>query len=140
MSYLLDTCVISETVRNEPDPRVLAWMGICPEDSLYLSSLTFGELERGIARLPDSPKKVRLAHWVNEDLSERFAGRILPVTQEVAVAWGKLRAAVESRGKPLPVIDALIAATARVHHLTLATRDISLLTAEGIEVLNPWKD
>lgn len=140
MSYLLDTCVISELVRKEPCPRVLSWMRSCLEESLYLSAMTMGEVERGIAGLSDSQKKVRFILWVNEDLLRRFSGRILPVTLEVAVTWGKLRALTESKGQPLPVIDALIAATAQVHHLTLVTRDASLLTAEGIEVLNPWED
>jgi len=139
VNYLLDTCMISELVRPAPDPRVLEWIDSAEESALYLSVLTIGELEKGIARLPSSARRRKIERWVREDLADRFAGRVLAVDTAVAEKWGQISGASEARGKPLPVIDALIAATGLVHGLVVATRNVSDLERCGAPCLNPWE-
>ena len=139
MNYLLDTCMISELARPAPDARVLKWIESTEESALYLSVLTIGELEKGIARLPSSARRRKIEHWVRGDLADRFAGRVLAVDTAVAEKWGQISGASEARGKPLPVIDALIAATGLVHGLVVATRNVSDLERCGAPCLNPWE-
>lgn len=139
MNYLLDTCVISELVRLEPDERVLKWVGSAEENALYLSVLTLGELEKGIARLPASARRRKIEAWVRGDLAERFAGRVLAIDAAVAEKWGQSSGASESRGKPLPVIDALLAATSLVHGLVVVTRNTADFERCGARCLNPWE-
>jgi predicted nucleic acid-binding protein len=139
VNYLLDTCVISELVRPEPDERVLKWVGSAEESALYISVLTLGELEKGIARLPASARRRKIESWVRGDLAERFAGRVLAIDAAIAEKWGQLSGASESRGKPLPVIDALLAATGLVHGLVIVTRNTGDFERCGARCLNPWK-
>jgi predicted nucleic acid-binding protein len=138
VTFLLDTCVISELVKPRPDERVVRWVDAVDERKLFLSVLTVGELEKGIAKLPESPRKASLRDWLENDLAERFAERILPVDAAVAVAWGRIQGAAERAGLKLPVIDSLLAATAEVHGLTLATRNVADFERCGAAVFNPW--
>lgn len=138
MSWLLDTCVISELVRPEPASSVVAWIEGCDEESLYLSAITVGELEKGIAKLPESAKKAKLESWVRRDLAERFRNRILSIDEAVAARWGALSGASEAKGQPLPVIDSLIAATGLHHDLTVVTRNTEDLERCGARCFNPW--
>lgn len=139
MSWLLDTCVLSELVKERPEPQVLRWIGSVSEERLYLSALTVGELEKGIALLPDSRRRRRLRAWLSEDLAMRFEGRVLPLDQETALIWGDMQARAEKLGRPLPVIDGLIAATAATYDLTVVTRDIRGMEWSGVRILNPWE-
>lgn len=138
MSFLVDTCLISELVKPRPDPNVLSWIETVDEGRLYLSVLTLGELAKGIAKLPDSPRKDKLLQWVEQDLKDRFAGRILPIEADVAMVWGSLQGGAERAGEKLPVIDALLTATAAIHQLTIATRNVADFTRCGATVFNPW--
>ena len=138
MSFLLDTSVISELVRKTPRLQVLEWIGAQDETSLYLSVVTIGEIEKGIARLPASARKSRLQSWVRRDLVERFGARLLPVDIHAATRWGALAGASEKRGQPLPVIDSLIAATALVHGFAVVTRNVEDFTRCGVACVNPW--
>jgi len=140
VNFLLDTCLISELVKKAPESRVLAWLDRQEETSLYLSVLTFGELHKGIGKLPVSPRRDKLQRWVDNDLAERFAGRILPLDLAVACAWGDLQGLAERGGTRLPVMDSLIAATAMVHGLTVATRNTVDLVRCQAAVFNPWED
>ena len=92
MNYLLDTCMISELTRPVPDARVLTWIESAEESALYLSALTIGELEKGIARLPSSARRRKIESWVRGDLADRFAGRVLAVDVVVTERWGQIRA------------------------------------------------
>lgn len=139
MSWLLDTCVICEPTRKSPSPRVSAWLDGQPEESLYLSVLTLGEIRKGVALLPVGPKRKNLEHWLAHDLVERFAGRILPVDAGVADIWGRRQGAAETKGRPLPTLDSLLAATALANGLTLVTRNTANFAGPGAEVLNPWE-
>lgn len=138
MSWLLDTCIVSELVKPRPNAAVVAWIDGCDEETLHLSAVTIGELEKGIARLNASARRSALERWVRRDLAERFGPRILPVDHAVASRWGAISGAAEARGVPLPVIDCLIAATSLQHLLVVATRNIEDLGRCGARCFNPW--
>jgi toxin FitB len=134
LSYLLDTNVVSELRRRRPNREVVRWIEDAPTTSLFLSVLVVGEIRQGVERLRsrDSIQAGLLEEWL-EGLRRDFTDRILPVTTPVAEAWGRLVAPA-----PLPVVDALIAATALVHGLTLVTRDTGALERTGVPLLDPW--
>ena len=138
MKYLLDTCLISELVRKEPNPAVVSWLDEQDEQTLFLSVLNLGELQKGISKLPDGAKKDELQAWTGLDLVERFTGRILDIDLETALCWGRLQGEAERSGEKLPVMDALIAATAAAHGLTVVTRNVRDMERCGVKVCNPW--
>jgi predicted nucleic acid-binding protein len=137
--FLLDTNVVSELTKKHPDARVRAWIESTDEHLLHLSVLTLGELRKGIDLLPDQRRRETLESWLSRDLTLRFAGRILPIDQVVAERWGQISAGDAARKSPLPVIDALLAATALCHELTLATRNIRDIARSGALVFDPWQ-
>ena len=139
MKYLLDTCVISELVKKKPNRKVVAWITKHDEVNFYLSSLTFGELYKGISKLPKYQRTEKLVEWIEQDLKERFAGKILDIDLLVAKTWGETQGASEASGNPMPAIDGLIAATAITHDLTVVTRNIVDMQQSGAALLNPWK-
>ena len=137
--FLLDTNIISELVKPQPEANVTGWVENTDESLLYLSVLTLGEIRRGIAALPQSRRRATLEAWLDKDLRARFDGRILVIDQEVADRWGLLTAAARNSGIVLPVIDGLLAATALEHNLTLVTRDTGQIPSMGVAVFNPWQ-
>ena len=137
MKYLLDTCVISEVLKTRPNAQVVRWLNGCDESDLALSALTLGEIQKGAARLKDGKRKRSIQHWLDRDLRKRFAERILPIDDEVAMTWGRIQAAADARVEPMPTIDGLIGATAIRHHLTVVSRD-EALARTGALFLNPW--
>lgn len=140
MSYLLDTCCISELVKKEPNPEVEKWIASQDEQSMYLSVITFGELRKGIEKLPDSKKKKELNRWIKEDLNNRFKNRIIYITMDIANKWGEILATAEKQGRSLPAIDSLLAATALVHDLTIVTRNTQDMDGSGVDIINPWSE
>lgn len=138
MKYLLDTCLVSELVRKEPNPEVASWLDERDEQTLYLSVLTIGELQKGVSKLPGGRRKQDLQAWIEHDLAERFSGRILGVDTETALTWGRLQGEAEQRGEKLPVMDSLIAATAITHRLLVVTRNSRDLERCQARVVNPW--
>ncbi len=138
MKYLLDTCAISELVKRKPSKKVLQWIQGCDEDAIYLSVLTIGEIQKGIAKLADSKRKALIQQWLDHDLHNRFVGRIIPISEEIAATWGLIMAEAEKKGKPIPSIDSLIGATAIAHNLTIVTRNTEDLAGTGARLLNPW--
>jgi len=138
MKYLLDTCVISEIIKHQPNKNVLAWIQRQDEDSLYLSVLTFGEIEKGIEKSSDAVRKRNLQLWVEDDLKKRFKGRIIPVNLDVSIKWGAIQGAVELKGNPMPTIDGLIAASGLIHSCVVVTRNTSDMLQSSVELLNPW--
>ncbi len=138
MKYLLDTCVISEAIKSQPDKNVISWIQSQNEDSLYLSVLTFGEIEKGIEKLPDGMRKRNLQLWVEDDLKTRFKGRIISIDLDVAVKWGAVQGNAELTGKAMPAIDGLIAVSGLAHHCIVVTRNIKDMQQSSAELLNPW--
>jgi predicted nucleic acid-binding protein len=138
LKYLLDTCVISELVRKRPEAAVLEWLRAQDDRMMALSVLTIGEIEKGIAKLPSGARRKQLQTWVDRDLTERFYGRLLPISVDVAVQWGKLSGETEKRGLRVPVVDGLLAATAQIHGLTIVTRNTADFTAADVALVNPW--
>jgi hypothetical protein len=137
VTYLLDTNVLSETRKRQPDTGVTEWVAATEPGRLHVSVLTLGEIEQGIARIRargDHQQAAGLERWLRE-MEVGFADRILPVTLPVASAWGR-----QQHVQPLPVVDALIAATARVNGLTVVTRNVKDFQRSGIQVLNPFGD
>ena len=139
MRYLLDTCIISELIKNKPDKNVVLWLTKIEEQNLFLSTLTFGEIYKGIEKVSDVSKKNKLYQWVENDLKERFKNRILPITTKVAIMWGKIQGKAELEGKVVPAIDSLIAATGLANNLIVVTRNISDMKQSDVVLLNPWE-
>lgn len=137
MSFLLDTNAISEWVKPRPNAGLIRWMEAADEDQLFVSVITLAELTYGVERLAAGKRRQRLEDWIRHELPLRFEGRVLPVDIEVAEVWGKAVSRSEIHGRRMGVMDAFLAATAEVHHLTLVTRNVSdfpLLKT----IVNPW--
>ncbi len=109
------------------------------EGMLYLSVLTLGEIRKGLAGLARGKRSTHLETWLEVELQDRFSGRILAIDGPVADRWGLLAAQAKSRGKPLPILDGLLAATALHYNLTVVTRNDSAFKNAQVQVLNPWK-
>jgi predicted nucleic acid-binding protein len=139
VKYLLDTCLISELVKKEPNPGVVNWLDEQDEQTLFLSVLNLGELQKGISKLTDGTKKDELQAWIGLDLVERFSGRILDIDLETALYWGRIQGEAERTGEKLPVMDSLIAATAAAHGLIVVTRNVRDIEKCGVRVCNPWE-
>jgi predicted nucleic acid-binding protein len=138
VSFLLDTNVVSEWVKLRPNAGVLAWLASADEDSVFLSVVTLAELRHGVERLGASRRKRQLDDWLRHELAERFEGRILPIDAAVAEVWGRVVARREAAGRPIDAMDAFIAATARVHDLTVVTRNEADFAGIVEAVLSPW--
>lgn len=139
--WLLDTNVISELGRKTPDPKVKAWLGGLPSDRIFISVLTLGEIDQGIAALKATDPR-RAHHERFRALTEAdFARRILPVDDEVVRLWGALsgRYTLDFGGRA-PVVDTMLAATAQRRRLHLATRNIKNVRALSVSAFSPWTD
>ncbi len=134
MKFLLDTCVVSEAIKDTRDAGVLSWVDATADDLILLSAVTFGELKFGIDRLARGAKRSRLEAWLDDLLSNTPSERILPVTKEIALRWATLR----MERPNTQTIDAQIAATALIHGLILVTRNVKDFTFDGLTVFNPW--
>jgi predicted nucleic acid-binding protein len=138
MNYLLDTCLISELAKSKPDEKVVDWVLSENETSFYISVLTFGELHKGVEKLPESKKKEELRIWIADELKNRFQSRIISIDMRVSILWGKIQCLAEKNGKPMPAIDSLIAATGIAYDLTVVTRNVADMEQSGVKLLNPW--
>jgi predicted nucleic acid-binding protein len=138
VNFLLDTNVISETMKPRPNLGLLGWLAEADEDRTFLSVITLMELRYGVERLAAGRKRKRLEEWLDYDLSLRFESRILAIDARVADASGRLVARSESFGRPIETRGAMIAATAEVHGLTLVTRNVADFEPTVKELLSPW--
>lgn len=138
MNFLLDTNVVSEWVKARPNAGVAVWLEDVDEDRVFISVVTLAELRYGIERMAAGSRRKRLDEWLRNELPLRFEGRVLPVDNVVADAWGKVVARSEAAGRPIGVIDAFISATANVHSLTLVTRNASDFESSLKAIVNPW--
>ncbi len=139
MTYLLDTCVLSEFTRRLPEEKVIRWMDSVGEDDLSISVVTIGEIQRGIEKLPESHRKTELTTWMNEKLIPRFDGRIIPLDMSAMQVWGTLTSRMDAAGLPMGIMDSLIAATALCRNLILVTRNIKDFAGTNLRLINPWE-
>ena len=135
---LLDTNVVSEAMKPEPDAAVRAWLDDQAAETLYLSSVTVAELMFGIGALPDGKRKDRLTAAL-DGVMELFADRILPFDTGAARHYAELAVKARAAGKGFPTPDGYIAAIAASRGFVVATRDASAFDAAGLEVIDPWK-
>lgn len=139
MRYLLDTNVVSEFRRLEPNPGVLDWLNRVNPETVYLSVITIGEVKKGIEKLTDEARQRSLQGWLENDLLARFHQRIVSLDTDVLLVWGSLAARLERDGTPMPAIDALLAASAVHGDFTLVTRNEADFARAGVKLLNPWQ-
>jgi toxin FitB len=137
MKYLLDTNVICEVTAKQPESRVVTWIEAHAHEC-FLSSVSLGEIWKGLHRLPDGKRKRGLVQWA-EGLEADFAGQLLGLDTITLKAWGKLCAKQEAKGFNMDVMDSLLAATALVNHLIVVTRNTADFPAD-VKTLNPWKE
>lgn len=137
--FLLDTNVPSELVRPQPEPKVKTWLAAQSLDALFISTVSFGELRKGIVLRSPGKRRTELEAWIEADLSILFSGRTLSVTRSIAERWGVLDAERQLAGRPLNIADGMIAATALEHGLTLVTRNVKDFVGLGVTSFNPWE-
>jgi predicted nucleic acid-binding protein len=135
---VLDTNVISELWKIEPDSNVLAWIDAQMIETLYLSTITIAELRFGLASMPDGKRRRIYQDRLEREVLPAFTGRILSFDLDASQAYAQLMARAKQAGKSIGKADGYIAATAAARGLTVATRDTSPFEAAGINVINPW--
>jgi len=136
--FLLDTNVISESMRPRPSATVLRWFEARDPAGLFLSVITLGELVAGIRRLESTARRRAHEKWLGDVVVAQFQGRILSFDPDVAWRWGVLVAQTASTGRPRPAIDLQIAAIAAHHGLVLASRNAQDFAGLDLDVVNPW--
>ena len=137
MRYLLDTCILSEPFKRQPDPHVIAWLRSVDQSSLYTPSVVLGEIRKGVEKMPASARREMLEKWL-ADYLRFYADNIVAFDAEVAMTWGKLVGKLQLDGISPPVIDSQIAATALHHGMTLVTRNVRDMQATGVDIFNPF--
>ena len=136
---ILDTNVISELMKATPAPAVLAWMSLQPPDDLFISTVSMAEILYGIEFLPKGKRRDGLLGEAEVTFVQDFSGRILPFDERAARMFGSIVAARRRQGRPIGIADGQIAAIARGHEASLATRDFDGFEGCGIRLVNPWK-
>lgn len=135
---VLDTNVVSEALRPEPDPAVIAWLNSQSANTLYLSSVTLAELLFGVGALPDGARRDRLAEALDRMLG-LFPSRILPFNQDAARRYADMAVRARAAGRPLPIVDGYLAATASAHGFAVATRNTKHFSDTGVPLVDPWQ-
>lgn len=136
---LLDTCVISELIKREPNKNIISWLQAQDEANLFLSILTFDELQKGIQKDSDQNRKKKLKIWIEEDLKKRFENRIIPIDLKVVTNWGSIQGLAELAGRTMPTLDGLIAVSGLTYNCAVATRNTSDMGQSTAELFNPWE-
>lgn len=139
MRFLVDTNVFSEPTKPRPDVAVLKWLASQPTESHAVSAISVGEAKKGIELMVPGKRQSALQQWLKLLLREQFGDRVLPVTRRVALAWGRIMAAEQKRGRKIPLLDGLLLATAAVYGLTIITRNERDFEDRGVPVINPWR-
>ena len=141
MTYLLDTCILSKLRKQKmhPNPSLQSWLEKHKMHNYFISAITIGEFQKGISKLQnvDVHRKMVLEDWLVSELIPYFENRILPVDSNTAIIWGEICGMCEKKGKVLPVLDSLIAATALQHHLILVTENVKDFVYTGVKLFNP---
>jgi predicted nucleic acid-binding protein len=136
--FLLDTNIPSELTKPRPEPRVVRWLELANENEIFISVVTLGEIRKGCALLDPGKRRTTLEQWLENDIRNWFANRILPVDDAIAECWGRLDAKRQQLGKPLNTADGLIAATAIEHELTVVTHNVEDFDSLDVSIVNPW--
>jgi toxin FitB len=137
--YLLDTNVVSEAVKPQPDAKVLHWLQTNSPSRFYISALSIGELEQGIVRSPSPKRAKELRAWLETSLKPSFRNRILGLDETVMTTWGRITGEALNKGRPASLFDSLLAATALTHQFTLVTRNAKDVSMFNVSVFNPWE-
>ncbi len=136
--FLLDTNVISETVKPHPNETVLSWLSAQRPSQLFLPALSIGELMRGARKVADASRRSAYERWIKEELLHQFDGRVVAFDQAAAITWGEIMGDGDRTGRVRPAADAQIAALARRYQLVLVTRNTKDFKPMGVEVVDPW--
>jgi toxin FitB len=136
---LIDTNVISELWKAEPNPDVLAWVDAQTVETLYLSAITVAELRFGLATMPEGKRRTIYQERLENEVLPTFTGRVLPFDLDASKAYADLMARAKAEGKAIGKADGYIAATASACGFMVATRDISPFEAAGLKIVNPWQ-
>lgn len=137
--WLLDTNVVSELRKPNPDSGVVAFVEAQPGDLLFVSEITFGEIRYGIEQLDDPSRRADYHLWLDRELRPLFAGRTLGITEDVIVRWKMMAVAGQRRGHTFGQPDLFIAAIAALENLVVVTRDTSQFVEAGVPVFDPWE-
>ena len=137
---IIDTNVVSELMRESPDPAVLEWFDGHVADALFLSAISEAELRTGAAILPAGQRRDRLVVAIDAMIDQDFAGRVLPFDSPAARSYAEIAVARRKAGKPIMDADCQIAAIARACRATIATRNVKDFESCGIDIINPWND
>lgn len=138
MKWLLDTNVLSESIRPDPNRKVLTWIAAQPGEELAISLITIAELRAGVAALGEISRQRSFDAWMRAYVVPNFGERTLPITLEILVDWIALSLRLSARGRPKAAADLLIASTARIHSLTVVTRNLRDFANTGVVVYDPW--
>jgi predicted nucleic acid-binding protein len=136
---VLDTNVVSEGFKPLPSETVVSWMDAQPSLALFITTITLAEVLYGIEALPPGKRRTRLFETAEEMFAREFAGRILPFDQDAARVFATIKATRSAVGRPISQFDAMIAAIARTHHATVATRNTADFELCGVRLVDPWK-
>ncbi|EIC20136.1 type II toxin-antitoxin system VapC family toxin [Thiorhodovibrio frisius] len=136
---LLDTNVVSEPWKKQPDPRILAWLDAQVIETLYLSVVTVAELRYGIATMPEGKRRTIYRKRLEHEVLPHFTDRVLAFDVAISETYAELTARARTRGKAIGLADGYIAATAASHKMRVATRDIGPFEDGGVDVINPWR-
>jgi predicted nucleic acid-binding protein len=139
MKWLLDTNVISESGRTRPSSKVMAWLAIQPRIDTAVSAVTWAELQEGVLSAPE-PKRLWLKEWLDDAVVPLFRDKVLPLTNSILIDWLRLSRELSAERSTRRAADLLIASTARVHNLTLVSRNLRDFAGTGVTVYNPWTD
>jgi len=141
LKYILDTNIISEFISKQPNQKVLDYINSLDENNIYLSVITIGEIRFGIEKLNKEyqAKKISiLTNWLDNDLLERFEGRIVDIDKEIMFKWGKINGKLQKIGRPMPIMDSLIASTCLAKDFVLITRNTKDFYSFDIKLINPF--
>lgn len=139
MAFLLDTNIVSETIKPKPEPRVVDWLETQMPADLFLAAQTLGELVRGARKVKEVARRERFERWIEQDLAPQFEGRVLPFDGPTAALWGRLMGDGDRAGRTPAAVDAQIAAVAIHHQLTLITRNVKDFEHFDLKLLNLWQ-
>ena len=137
MNYLLDTCVLSETIKPKPDQGLVDWLTAREESTLFVSALTLGELHKGIERLPSGKKNHALLLWL-ASLRAAYTARLRAFAPECSMTRGEITARAAASGRAPPGIDSMLAATALRNDCSLVTRNVDAFSGIDVKLINPW--